>query len=84
MIGPEDTALIFHSWTQHRKYLQHLKQAFTKTDHQNCLHAIAVKTNPHPAILRQLVEWGFGFRMCLHGGSVFSHECWLSRTEHCL
>jgi diaminopimelate decarboxylase len=60
MIGPEDTALIFHSWTQHRKYLQHLKQAFTKTDHTNCLHAIAVKTNPHPAILRQLVEWGFG------------------------
>jgi diaminopimelate decarboxylase len=60
MIGPEDTALIFHSWTQHRKYLQHLKHAFTKTDHNNCMHAIAVKTNPHPAILTQLVDWGFG------------------------
>lgn len=57
MVGPEDTALIFHSWTQHRKYLTHLKESF---DHPNANHAIAVKTNPHPAILRQLVEWGFG------------------------
>jgi len=58
MVGPEDTALIFHSWTTHRKYLTHLKEAFA--DHPNALHAIAVKTNPHPAILRQLVAWGFG------------------------
>mmetsp|Transcript_25325 Transcript_25325/g.55611 ORF Transcript_25325/g.55611 Transcript_25325/m.55611 type:complete len:527 (+) Transcript_25325:277-1857(+) len=58
MVGPEDTALIFHSWTNHRKYLTHLKEAFG--DHPNAMHAIAVKTNPHPAILRQLVEWGFG------------------------
>ena len=28
MIGPEDTALIFHSWTTHRQYLQHLNDAF--------------------------------------------------------
>lgn len=57
MLGPEDTALIFHSWTTHRKYLAHLKEAFGDPD---ALHAIAVKTNPHPAILRQIVEWGFG------------------------
>jgi len=57
MVGPEDTALIFHSWTTHRKYLTHLKEAF---DHPDANHAIAVKTNPHPAILRQLVDWGFG------------------------
>lgn len=57
MMGPEDTALIFHSWTTHRKYLTHLKEAF---GHDNSNHAIAVKTNPHPAILKQLVNWGFG------------------------
>mmetsp|Transcript_5729 Transcript_5729/g.13710 ORF Transcript_5729/g.13710 Transcript_5729/m.13710 type:complete len:528 (-) Transcript_5729:197-1780(-) len=57
MVGPEDTALIFHSWTTHRKYLTHLKEAF---GHDNANHAIAVKTNPHPAILAQLVDWGFG------------------------
>lgn len=58
MVGPEDTSLIFHSWTTHRKYLTHLKEAFGS--HKNTMHAIAVKTNPHPAILRQLVDWGFG------------------------
>jgi len=58
MIGPEDTSVIFHSWTTHRKYLKHLKEAFGS--HPNALLAVAVKTNPHPAILRQLVEWGFG------------------------
>jgi len=57
MVGPEDTALIFHSWTTHRQYLQHLNDAF---DVPNANHAIAVKTNPHPAILKQLVDWGFG------------------------
>merc|ERR1712238_189903 len=59
LLGPEDTAVIFHSWTQHRQYLQHLHQAFASAG-TNTLHAIAVKTNPHPAILRQLVAWGFG------------------------
>lgn len=58
MVGPEDTSLIFHSWTTHRKYLTHLKEAFGS--HTNTMHAIAVKTNPHPAILAQLVDWGFG------------------------
>ena len=57
MVGPEDTAILFHSWTTHRKYLTHLKEAF---GHENANHAIAVKTNPHPAILAQLVDWGFG------------------------
>jgi diaminopimelate decarboxylase len=59
MVGPEDTALIFHSWTTHRKYLTHLKETFGE-HHNNAMHAIAVKTNPHPAILAQLVDWGFG------------------------
>jgi len=56
----DDTALIFHSWTEHRKYLNHLKNTFENSGHENCLHAIAVKTNPHPAVLKQLVHWGFG------------------------
>lgn len=57
-VGPEDTALIFHSWTTHRKYLSHLRNAFGS--HPNAMHAIAVKTNPHHAVLKQLVAWGFG------------------------
>jgi len=73
LMGPEDTAVIFHSWTQHRKYLTHLNETFDKAaasasasasnthpEPQKALHAIAVKTNPHPGNLQQLVQWGFG------------------------
>ena len=58
MIGPDDTSAIFHSLNTHRKYLTHLTAAFES--HPQSLHAIAIKTNPHPAILKQVVEWGFG------------------------
>lgn len=53
----EDTALIFQSWNQLEKYLTHLKKAFSSFD---VLHAIAIKTNPHPAVLRYIVSKGFG------------------------
>ncbi len=53
----EDTALIFQSWNQLEKYLSHLKKVFSSFD---ALHAIAIKTNPHPAVLRYIVSKGFG------------------------
>jgi diaminopimelate decarboxylase len=75
MIGPEDTAVLFHSWTTHRKYLSHLKKAFGT--HPNALHAIAVKSNPHPAILKQLVDWGFGLEC------ASMEEVYLARNAGC-
>ncbi len=53
----EDTALIFQSWNQLDTYLSHLKSAFSSFD---VLHAIAIKTNPHPAVLKYIVSKGFG------------------------
>ena len=53
----EDTALIFQSWNQLDKYLSHLTSAYSSF---NVLHAIAIKTNPHPAVLRHIVSRGFG------------------------
>ncbi|HAB34976.1 MAG TPA: hypothetical protein DCE58_00090, partial [Cryomorphaceae bacterium] len=53
----EDTAVLFHSWNAQKRYLDHLAQAF---DQPHALHAVAIKTQPHPAILKKVVEWGFG------------------------
>lgn len=52
-----DTAVLFHSWNQHKRYLDHLQSAFGQA---HALHAVAIKTQPHPAILTQVVQWGFG------------------------
>ena len=53
----QDTAVIFQSWNQLDRYLSHLNDVFSS---YNVLHAIAIKTNPHPSILRYLVSKGFG------------------------
>lgn len=58
LIGEEDTSVLFHSFDSHHKYLSHLKAAFSA--HPNAIHAVAIKTNPHPAILKKVAEWGFG------------------------
>jgi len=66
LIGPDDTSILFHSLDTHHKYLTHLSNAFDKygsavtKSTKTTTHAIAVKTNPHPGILRQVVQWGFG------------------------
>ena len=56
LIGIEDTSVIFQSWNQLDSYLNHLKEAFPK----DTLHAIAIKTNPHPEVLKRVVSLGFG------------------------
>ena len=57
LILPEDTAVLFHSWQAHHQYLTHLSEAFA---HPQALHAVAIKTQPHRDILKQVVAWGFG------------------------
>jgi diaminopimelate decarboxylase len=57
LIDEEDTAVIYQSWDYLENYLNHLKFSF---DHTNALHAIAIKTNPHPEVLKKVVSWGFG------------------------
>ena len=56
LITEEDTAVIFQSWNELSNYLFHLKAAFPS----NTLHAIAIKTNPQPQVLKKIVELGFG------------------------
>ena len=55
-IDDSDTAIIVQSWNQLDTYLKHLKTSFPNTT----LHAIAIKTNPHPEVLKYIVERGFG------------------------
>lgn len=56
LINNEDTAVICQSWNNLNAYLTHLKSAFPK----ETLHAIAIKTNPHPEVLKYVVKLGFG------------------------
>jgi diaminopimelate decarboxylase len=56
LIDETDTAVIFQSFNQLDNYLTHLKSCFPS----NTLHAIAIKTNPHPEVLKYLVKSGFG------------------------
>ena len=49
--------ILFHSWTQQKRYLDHLTTAFS---HPRALHAVAIKTQPHVEILRRVVAWGYG------------------------
>jgi diaminopimelate decarboxylase len=64
LITEEDTAVIFQSWNELSNYLFHLKAAFPS----NTLHAIAIKTNPQPQVLKKIVELhgdtnlGFGIK----------------------
>jgi diaminopimelate decarboxylase len=56
-LDTDDTAVLFQSWNQLDRYLIHLREAFSG---YNALHAIAIKTNPHPDVLRFIVSKGFG------------------------
>ncbi|MEY4570928.1 MAG: hypothetical protein RLZ10_121 [Bacteroidota bacterium] len=55
-VDANDTAVICQSWNQLNKYLAHLTSSFPETS----IHAIAVKTNPHPKVLEHLVKLGYG------------------------
>lgn len=56
LIDETDTAVIIQSLNQLDTYLAHLKSCFPIST----LHAIAIKTNPHPEVLKHIVKLGFG------------------------
>ena len=57
LIHDNDTSILFQSWGRLERYTKHLIKAFS---HPNSLHAVAIKTQPHPKILEKIVKWGFG------------------------
>lgn len=57
LLHDSDTAYIFYSRQMLVERLNVLKQAF---DSLAILHTVAIKTNPHPAVLSCIVEQGLG------------------------
>ena len=57
LLDAEDSSALFVSWDTLDGYLSHLSNAF---DRPNIRHSIAVKTQPHPAVLRHIATQGFG------------------------
>ena len=57
LINDNDTSILFQSWGRLERYTKHLIKAFS---HPHSLHAVAIKTQPHPKILEKIVKWGFG------------------------
>lgn len=55
--GPEDSSLLVVSWNALAQRLMHIDAAF---DHPNAWHSVAVKTQPHHGVLRQMASWGYG------------------------
>jgi len=55
-ISDQDTSLIVAFLPALEERLSHLSKSFS----QSTLHAIAIKTNPHPQMLQHLVKLGFG------------------------
>ena len=56
LISKDDSALIFQSWDDLQFNLEQLRAIF---NHPNAIHAIAIKTNPHPSVLAKIISWGF-------------------------
>ena len=52
----EEKAAIFYVRSVLAFYLNQLEQSFPK----NTLHAVAIKTNDHPEVLKYIAERGFG------------------------
>ena len=57
LIDEDDTSVLFQSWDRLKMYTEHLVDSFS---HSDALHAVAIKTQPHPKVLERIVEWGFG------------------------
>ncbi len=57
LLDAADSSIIGISFEQLEKNLQVLQQAF---EHDHILHAVAIKTQPHPHVLRQIVHSGMG------------------------
>jgi diaminopimelate decarboxylase len=56
-LDSHDSSALFVSWDTLDAYLSHLTQAFNGT---NFRHSIAIKTQPHSAVLRYMAAKGFG------------------------
>lgn len=57
LLDAEDSSALFVSWDTLDAYLSHLTKAFNRS---NLRHSIAIKTQPHGAILRYMAAKGFG------------------------
>lgn len=57
LLDAEDSSSLFVSWDTLDTYLPHLNKAF---DRPNIRHSIAIKTQPHPAVLGYIAAKGFG------------------------
>ena len=56
LLNEEDTSVMLVHIPRLKERLKHLSSSFSK----DVQHSIAVKTNPHPEVLAQLVKWGYG------------------------
>ncbi|MEZ7938600.1 MAG: hypothetical protein QMB93_02675 [Schleiferiaceae bacterium] len=56
LLNEEDTSVMLVHLPRLKERLKHLSNCFSK----DVQHSIAVKTNPHPEVLAQLVKWGYG------------------------
>ena len=72
--GPEDSALLFVSWNALDAQLDALQLAW---GHSRINHAVAIKSQPHQAVLKHIVGRGFG----LEAATV--EEVWLARAAGC-
>ena len=61
LLNEEDTSVMLVHLPRLKERLTHLSNCFSK----DVQHSIAVKTNPHPEVLAQLVKWGYGLEACL-------------------
>ena len=52
LIDEDDTSVLFQSWDRLKMYTEHLVDSFS---HSNALHAVAIKTQPHPKVLERIV-----------------------------
>lgn len=57
VLGDQDSSALFVSWDALDAYLSHLANAFNRP---NIRHSIAIKTQPHPGVLRYIAAKGFG------------------------
>jgi diaminopimelate decarboxylase len=56
LLNEEDTSVMLVHLPRLKERLKHLSSCFL----EDVQHSIAVKTNPHPEVLAQLVKWGYG------------------------
>ena len=57
VLKEEDTSIMFYCLNSLNNRIDHIKNSFPST---NTLHTTAIKTNPHPSILKYIIKRGFG------------------------